>query len=442
MDRLFVAIYARLLAAMIASVLAIYVVVVPRVDRRVTENFATALSPTLSLVAGLVDRELRRVPGTPPGESTILADVGERFHVPCRVVRHDSLSLTEPQRASLDRGEIVVQGFMPDIVLLVRVGQSEHVLRWGSFSPPNPIGGERGLLLTLLLLVGLFGGAYLLLLPIQRRLKALGAVAGELGKGHLEVRATDERNDAIGRLGATINRMAVQLERLIAGQEDVLRTVSHELRTPLQRAHFALEVVESRSDDPAHLEATARVERSLDELDALIEELLVYLRMKGAEPTLEPLEVTSLLDELCSAMRVDAPGIDLELRDPPGFVEAELDPRLFRRALTNLLGNALEHAEGKAQVTLTASGAQLSIAVEDDGPGVPPEERELIFEPFRTIPRARRRGRGHGLGLSIVRRVADVHGGSIDVDASLLGGARFVLRLPLHRGGPEAAADA
>lgn len=428
MDRLFLPIYARLLAAMVAAVLAIYIVVVPKIQARVRRNFTAALSPTLSLIADQMDRELRADPSRPP-----VLDAGDRFEVPVRVISRASAELDRREVEELDRGDIVVVGNVPDLTLFARVGQTEHVLRWGPLAPANPIGEERGLMLVLLVLLGLFFGAYLLLLPIQRRLKALGGVADELGRGRLETRAKDDRSDAIGRLGATFNRMAAQLQRLLEAQEELLRTVSHELRTPLQRAHLALEVVESASESEATSGAVSRMERSLDEIDLLIEELLTYVRLKGVGPSLVLVDVRAVAEELCAAAREDQAGVEVSLEpslEPSPAIEAELDERLLRRALGNLISNAVKHARSRVSVQLVRRENGVSISVEDDGPGVPAEERELIFEPFRTIARGSKSASGHGLGLAIVRRIAELHRGSIAVAPAALGGARFQLDLP------------
>ena len=115
------------------------------------------------------------------------------------------------------------------------------------------------------------------------------------------------------------------------------------------------------------------------------------------------------------------------------------DRRLLARALDNLLRNAQKYSEGHLAVSARADGGMLEVAVDDNGPGIPEQERERIFEPFYRIDRSRHRGTGgFGLGLSIVKKAVELHGGSIVVGSSRLGGARFVLRIPL-RSGPEAA---
>src|SRR5258708_7931192 len=141
MDRLFLPIYARLLAAMVAATLAIYVFVVPKIEARVKRNFVAALTPTLSLLAEQIDRELRASPERSP---EILRDATDRFEVPCRIVFMSALELEDRERASLERGEIVARGHLPDIILFAPIGNAERVLKWGPLAPNNPIGGERG----------------------------------------------------------------------------------------------------------------------------------------------------------------------------------------------------------------------------------------------------------------------------------------------------------
>jgi signal transduction histidine kinase len=112
-------------------------------------------------------------------------------------------------------------------------------------------------------------------------------------------------------------------------------------------------------------------------------------------------------------------------------VAVEIDARLFRRAISNLIVNALRHAHSRVEVSLERKEQVLCIHVDDDGPGIPVADRERIFEPFQRLDDERtRNGRGSGLGLAIVRRIAEVHGGHISVLTSGLGGARFQFSLP------------
>jgi two-component system OmpR family sensor kinase len=143
----------------------------------------------------------------------------------------------------------------------------------------------------------------------------------------------------------------------------------------------------------------------------------------------EPVDVGELLRAVGAAL---PPGdarlaIDCAL----GAVNIEADPRLLGRALSNLLRNAQKYATGRIAVAAGRIGGQVTIAVEDDGPGIPDEERERIFEPFYRLDRSRDRATGgFGLGLSIVRKAVLLHGGSVHVERSGLGGARFVVSLP------------
>jgi two-component system sensor histidine kinase RstB len=176
------------------------------------------------------------------------------------------------------------------------------------------------------------------------------------------------------------------------------------------------------------------IRRDLDELESLIDAAITYSQLDdaGARLRQEPLDLGSELRRLLQDQSLLAPGIAVELRMPEGASRLSADRGLLRRALQNLLGNALRYASKRVEVQLQAAAGILQIAVDDDGPGVPEAQRERIFEPFSRLDETRSKSSGgYGLGLAIVRRIAECHGGRIDCVASPLGGARFQLQLPL-----------
>lgn len=260
------------------------------------------------------------------------------------------------------------------------------------------------LLATLIVLAIACGlGAYPLARRLTRRLERLEHSVQGLGEGDLSARVEVEGDDEIADLARSFNRSAEKIERLVESQRQLLAGVSHELRTPLTRLRIASELVAAERP-----ELRDGVQRDVEELDSLIDELLTASRMEAA-PTLvesQPLDLLPLAAEESANYGVEAEGSS-------AWIDG--DPRLLRRLVRNLVANAHHHAEDRAievEVRPVEPG-RARLEVRDRGPGIPAEDRERIFEPFYRPPgRSPEDGRV-GLGLALVRRIARHHGGEV-----------------------------
>ncbi|MCC2962382.1 two-component sensor histidine kinase [Massilia sp. IC2-278] len=260
-------------------------------------------------------------------------------------------------------------------------------------------------------------------------LQKLSRVADEFGAGRLSARARMPRSASIYPLAERIDHMADRIEELLVTQKNLLHSVSHELRTPIARLEFALELLDAKAGDPALRRRIAAMEGDVRELNDLVNELLGMARLDSEQALRrETVDVAALLEGAAAALPPGAQALDVAARQELGTVEA--DPRLLGRALSNLLRNAQKYAAASIRLSAAREGGRLLIAVEDDGPGIPEEERDRIFEPFYRLDRSRDRATGgFGLGLSIARKAVLLHGGSLTVEDSALGGARFVIAL-------------
>ncbi len=343
-------------------------------------------------------------------------------------------SLRAPSRARLAAGEPAEDDAFPRITIYARIPGETRLLAIGPMSAEHPLSGGRGALLVLALVVALLVGSALLLRPMRRRLDSLGRAADALGRGDLRQRVDVGEPDAIGTLAVSFNRMAADIERLVAGREELLHVVSHELRTPLQRMHFALAGL-GTPDEAGRARALLRLDRDLDEMENLIGELLTYARLGHDVPASRaafaaaPFDAAPLVTDLAERLGGQRPGVTLECR-VSGPLDVAVEARLVRRALSNLVVNAVRHARSRVVVRAERAGGTLVFEVADDGPGVPPADRERIFEPFRRLAPEDGDERGFGLGLAIVRRIASAHGGTVEVGTAEIGGARFRLVLP------------
>jgi signal transduction histidine kinase len=246
--------------------------------------------------------------------------------------------------------------------------------------------------------------------------------------------------DEVGRLAETMNQMLGRLENAQTTQRRFVADASHELRSPLATIASGLELLAgSVAEADASTVRTLRGEAS--RLDRLVDGLLLLARSdeRGLQPRREDVD----LDEIVEAERgrpSDVGGVAPEVRAEP--VRVSGDRAQLVRAVRNLVDNARRHAASRVLVTLRAEGPDAVVDVADDGPGVPPADRDRVFERFVRLDEARARSDGGaGLGLAIVREIVAAHHGSVEVRDSPLGGALFRLRLPLPEAGGATGAD-
>jgi signal transduction histidine kinase len=254
-----------------------------------------------------------------------------------------------------------------------------------------------------LMLVAIALGSYPLVRRVTGRLERLRARVEALGAGDLSARVSIEGRDEVADLARSFNRAAERIEKLVAAHKTLLAQVSHELRTPLTRIRMALELLPG----DARPELRARLAHDIEDLDALIGELLLASRLDAGRPLqLEQVDVLALAAEEAAAYGVEVSG-------QPVTVQGE--GRLLRRLVRNLLDNAQRHAPGAAVEVgverLPGGGARLTVA--DRGAGIPEAERDRIFEAFYRVPGAKPRGDGAGVGLALVRQIARQHGGDV-----------------------------
>jgi len=260
----------------------------------------------------------------------------------------------------------------------------------------------------------------LLTWPIARgitaRLERLRAGVQRFGEGDLAARVAVEGRDEVATLARSFNDSANRIETLVAAHRLLLANCSHELRTPLARMRLAIERLpeNARAGNP-------ELVRGIVELDALIGEMLLSSRLDAA-PRIERQEV-----DLPALVAEEAAHFDREVVAMPVTVNG--DPALLRRLVRNLLDNARVHAGGATEVRVEAGEGAARLVVEDAGAGIPEADRARIFEPFYRADGAAR-GSGFGLGLAIVRQIADAHGGRVEYAAREGGGSRFTVTLP------------
>jgi signal transduction histidine kinase len=265
-------------------------------------------------------------------------------------------------------------------------------------------------------------GFYPLLRHLMRRLEQLEAGVARFGEGNFAVRIPVKGRDGIAKLAATFNASASRIETLMNAHKLLLAHASHELRSPLSRLRMAMERLRRDAGDHA---AQAEAARNIGELDALVGEILLSSRLQSGQAALkkETVDIAGLLAEECAAYGVEVTAPDASASIVQG------DASLLRRLFRNLLDNASAHGGPEPpEVRVIPAGAAIRILVCDRGPGVPEGEREKIFEPFYRLRGTQ--GSGAGLGLALVKQIAEQHGGKAFCGERTGGGACFEVSLP------------
>lgn len=338
---------------------------------------------------------------------------GERLGATLRFERREEMGDSEPpQVLPLSDGRKILV-------------QRPWRARNGLVTPPGwPAWGPRGvhvlLVLFVLLFVGVALGAYPVVRRLTRRLEALKQGVERFGAGELTHRVPVDGKDEVATLAASFNQSADRVAALLRAHQSLVANASHELRSPLARLKMALAL---RDETGNNAKLDAEVTRNLNELDSLIEELLLSARLEASAPVRQTVDLLGLAAEEAAQT-----GVTLESDLP----QAELkgDERLLRRALRNLLENAKRYGGDSQLLELQRQGGCLVLKVKDRGPGVPPDLRERIFEPFFRLPGHAEMAGGVGLGLALVRQIALAHQGQVRCEPREGGGSVFVLSLP------------
>ncbi len=306
--------------------------------------------------------------------------------------------------------------------------------------------GTLAVLLAVLLGIAIAG---VVSAPLRRMARTARAVDG----GDLSVRVGLLRGGGeIGALGVAFDRMLDRLERAFGRQRDFVSDASHELRTPLTVLRTQVEMLDRETDEERRHQATRLMLRRLDELDHLVGDMLTLASAEGGHLiTPEAIDLADFFEDL----RRDLPLFGdrrFAVTAVAGTLSA--DPARLTQVIRNLVRNAVTHTApaGRIQVRAGARGDHLEIDVTDDGPGIPPEELERIFERFHRLGQGRTRDTGgSGLGLAIARAIVEAHGGTVVALSPPGGGATFRVLLPGYRapaaggvrpGGPSPAVRA
>ncbi|CAN5698255.1 hypothetical protein BH09PSE5_BH09PSE5_43360 [soil metagenome] len=301
--------------------------------------------------------------------------------------------------------------------------------RGGPPGPPSPwwFASTGNLVAGLaVLFIAVAAGAWPVVRRLTRRLESLKLGVEAFGAGALDQRVKVDGNDEVAALATSFNQAASQVEALVRSHQSLLANASHELRSPLARMKMAVSLMDLAPPEQRPL-LKSEIDTNIAELDSLVEEVLLASRLDAADSLgrTDDVDLLALAAEEAGRAGASAEG------ESVGFNGSE---RLLKRALRNLLENAKRYGGGDVVVVVSKTDDQrVLMRVCDRGPGVPPELRERIFEPFYRLPGHAEQAGGVGLGLSLVRQIAERHGGSVHWEPRDGGGSCFVIALPMAK---------
>lgn len=381
----------------------------------------------------------------PGQEKEYLAKIQKHFSYPIEIEKVQNLPLDSEQigRLRLDhsiilyRDSATVRGTTISIVSPIPSSPSE-VLVLGPVPLFNWMPFQLAAGITLLSLFVLSLGVYGLILPMQRKIREVNYALNRMKSGDLSLRLPVDGTDEMASLASSYNSMSDHIQRLIEAQRELMRAVSHELRTPVARIRFGMEMLAEEDDYEYRIQQVDMIDKDIEALNTLIDEIMTYAKLEQGTPSLdfEKIVLAEVLEQVATETEALKTQKEIIVKAPLPSVVADAERRYLHRVVQNLVGNAVRYCDHKIVISGGVNEAGMAyVCVEDDGPGIPEEDRKRIFEAFARLDDSRTRASGgYGLGLSIVSRIAYWFGGRIEVDASPnLKGARFTMSWPAKR---------
>lgn len=296
---------------------------------------------------------------------------------------------------------------------------------WLNLEARTPLGGARWVQ-PVLLSMGLMGTATVVIVVIvirrlTRPLRALAGAAEGFGRGEVVEPIPETGPPEIRSATEAFNRMSNRLSRFVQDRMQILAAISHDLRTPMASLRLQAEMIEDA-------ETRGRIMETLDEMQRMATSTLDLAREDAAREDTRMVDLGQLVEAVCNDL--SDLGHDVAVDELPGVL-SRCRVVALRRALRNLIENAVAYGK-RARVSVHADGGEALIVIDDDGPGIPEDEQEAVFEPFvRLEPSRAKETGGVGLGLAIARSIARSHGGDITLKNRNGNGLRATLTLPL-----------
>ena len=423
MKKLFVQFYLLLFVCFLVMTMLVGLVYKFTAERAGRQSLDDLMKSSLYLMRS----ELREIPPHAWNKTLKRLDLNLSFDL--RIEPLSKFELNASDMKHLHAGDIVALD--DQYTFVQRIPRSHYVLAVGPIPYLYFMHQMRILDVVLMafIAISLAFPVFIWMRPHWQDMLRLESAAQRLGEGHLDERIHFDSMSSFERLGIAFNQMADNINALIASKKRLIDGIAHELRTPLVRLRYRLEMSEGLA--PQELLA---LNRDIEQLEALIEELLTYARLDRPQTTLTL--TTPDLPAWVAAHIDDVQSVNPQRQIVVGTLTqgdyGALDMRLMERVLDNLLNNALRYSQQQIVVSLEREGSRAWLRVDDDGQGIAESERLRVFEPFVRLDPSRDRATGGcGLGLAIVSSIAQAMAGEVVCEASPAGGARFSFSWPL-----------
>ncbi|EOL9071003.1 two-component system sensor histidine kinase RstB [Cronobacter turicensis] len=423
MKKLFIQFYLLLFVCFLVMTMLVGLVYKFTAERAGRQSLDDLMKSSLYLMRS----ELREIPPHEWNKTIKELDLNLSFKL--RIQPMNQFHLDDINNRRLREGEIVALD--EEYTFIQRIPRSHYVLAVGPVPYLYFLHQMRLLDIALIALIAISLAlpVFIWIRPHWQEMLRLESAAQRLGEGHLDERIHFDKASSFSRLGVAFNQMANNINALIVSKKQLIDGIAHELRTPLVRLRYRLEM----SDNLSASESQA-LNRDIGQLEALIEELLTYARLDRPQTELHLTHpaLPRWLHDYVDDVRLLHPERELIVTRVDEGDYGALDMRLMERVLDNLVNNALRYSEQRLRIGLSLDGAQATLEVEDDGTGIPEDERSRVFEPFVRLDPSRDRATGGcGLGLAIVHSIATAMSGEVSVTQSDLGGAHFRFRWPV-----------
>ncbi|CCK78570.1 ATP-binding protein [Desulfobacula toluolica] len=439
MKRLFITIYVFL----VVGLFGVFYVVSPIMDEIFEEE---TIKANADLARGTFFLIGERLAGLDEDAQDLeIKKLRPRFGYHLAIYRIDELKIEDNEKEAFLKGLIIEAEtiYRPDKDMLVQRLVGSGSFRAQAMEGPYP-GDELELKVMIifwsLAVVALILPALVWAFFLHRDIKKIEKTATQFSAGNHKARVKVSKVSSMTQIAVAFNNMAKKTQKLLESQKELGNSVSHEIRTPLARIKFSLEMLLD-SLIPGHggKNYINEIGKDVEEIESLVDEMLAYAKFEREPETsggLSKHEMVFWLKTIIDTEKnnISEKKIRFQIKYKMDRFITRFEPVYLGWAVRNLIRNAAKYAGNNIDIIFEPGKKICSIHVDDDGPGIPENARDKIFEPFFRLDQSRnRKSGGYGLGLAIAKRIALWHRGSISVNESLAKGARFTIKLPVNQ---------
>ncbi len=381
------------------------------------------------LVASAIQTMMQSEQVTPSQSSTIgayLEQLNQNSPIRWQLLDRAEVYISEDSLQALQSGR-VIELYDGDQQVLLLMALSPQLYLGAKYPVSSARESEKLLLAAFYFCLAI--GLFIAFRPLFNDIRDLRSQVSQLGQNNWHINQ-QQKSSPFAEVRSSIAEMAQRIQSLIATQQELSHAIAHELRTPLARMKFSLATIEA---DDTHSSAVNSMRDDIAELEALVSEMLDYASFDADAYQLNKSQgnVNKLLHRLVERLPITET-ISITTHYCQSAV-VDCDWHLVERALQNIVLNAAKYAANTIAITTTHANQWVTIEIADDGPGIPQDQRDRVFESFVRLSTANKNNqhKGFGLGLAIAKRIVELHQGQIAYADSELGGASFVVRLPV-----------